>query len=102
MPRRLKIAQNHKTAQNLPNTGSKNPGACFFEVAEAPQAAATQTHRAGRPLGHDGTLQIYNNMENQIFLKKWNLTGKTQVKSHLLLKILYHPTVNADILAGTV
>jgi len=28
----------------------------LFEVAEAPQAAATQTHRAGRPVGHDGTL----------------------------------------------
>jgi len=25
----------------------QNPGACFSEVAEAPQAAATQTHPAG-------------------------------------------------------
>jgi len=48
----------------------KIQGRVFVEVAEAPQAAATQTHRAGRPLGHDGTLQIYNNLENKIFLKK--------------------------------
>jgi len=27
---------------------SKNPGGVFLEVVEAPQAAATQTHRAGR------------------------------------------------------
>jgi len=27
----------------------QNPGACFFEVTEAPQAARTQTHTAGRP-----------------------------------------------------
>jgi len=26
---------------------SQNPGVCFSEVAEAPQAAATQTHPAG-------------------------------------------------------
>jgi len=53
---------------------------CFIEVAEAPQVAARQTHRAGRPLEHDGTLQIYSNLENHTFLKKWNLTGKNQIK----------------------
>jgi len=56
----------------------KTSRVCFFEVSEAPQAAATQTHRAGRLLGHDGTLQIYNNLENNMFLEKYNLTCKIQ------------------------
>ena len=60
----------------------KNPVARFSEGVEAPQAAATQTHRAGRPLGHDGTLQIYNKLENKMFFKNWNLTCKDRVKSH--------------------
>jgi len=64
----------------------QNPGRVFSEVAEAKQAAATQTHRAGRPLGHDKTLEIYNHLENhkRMFLKKWNPTDKNKVKSHLL------------------
>ena len=33
--------------QDPQDTCSKNPGASFSEVAEAPQAAATQTHTAG-------------------------------------------------------
>ncbi len=65
---------------------SKIQGRDFYEGAEAPQAAATQTHRVGRPLGHDGTLQIYNNLGNQTFLKTWNLSGKTRVKSQWLPK----------------
>jgi len=37
---------------------SKNPGACFFtELAEAPQAAATQMHRHGGGLEIDKKLQ---------------------------------------------
>jgi len=52
-------------------------GRVLFEAAEAPQAAAMQTRRALRPLGHDGTLQMYNHLENNSFLKKWNLTCKT-------------------------
>jgi hypothetical protein len=38
-----------KNRQNPQNTCSKIPGRVFSEVAEAPQAARTQTHRAGRP-----------------------------------------------------
>jgi len=79
----VKITKYHKIHNiHVP----KVQGVLFFEVAEAPQAAATQTQRAGRPLGHDGTLQIYNNLENNMFLNKWNLTCKTQVKSHVLPK----------------
>jgi len=46
LPGDLKTVQKSQTPQN---TCSKNQGACFFEVAEAPQAAATQMHRAGGP-----------------------------------------------------
>jgi len=45
----LKIAQKSQNPQNPQDTCSKNPGACFLEVAEVPQAARTQTHGAGRP-----------------------------------------------------
>jgi len=40
----LKIAQK---SLNLQNTCSKIQGHAFFEVAEAPQAARTQTHPDG-------------------------------------------------------
>ena len=43
IPGGLKSLKHHK------NTCSKSRGV-FFEVAEAPQAARTRTHRAGRPL----------------------------------------------------
>jgi len=46
IPRHLKMAQNRKIPQHPQNTCSKNAGACFLR----PQEAATQTHRAGRPL----------------------------------------------------
>jgi len=57
-------------------------GHVFLEIVEPPQAAATQTHRAGRSLGWDGALQISNNLENNMFLEKWNTACKNQVKSH--------------------
>jgi len=44
------LAGDHKITQktqNPQNTCSKIQGRVFSEVAEAPQAAATQTHRAG-------------------------------------------------------
>jgi len=65
--RGFKISQK---SQNPLNACSKMKGRVFSEVAEAPQAAATQTHRAGRPLGNDGTLQIYNHLEKTHFLEK--------------------------------
>ena len=37
----------NKKRSNTQNTCSKIPGRAFSEVAEAPQAATTQTHRAG-------------------------------------------------------
>ena len=39
----------NKKRSHTQNTCSKIPGRAFSEVAEAPQAATTQTHRAGRP-----------------------------------------------------
>jgi len=87
IPRRLKIAQKHKIPQHQHKIHvPKIQGRVLFEVVEAPQASATQTHRAGRPLGHDGTSQIYNHLENNIFLNKWDLTCKTQVNSDCLQK----------------
>ena len=32
-------------------------------------------------IAHDGTLHLANQLENQVFLKKLNLTGKKQVES---------------------
>ena len=37
----------NKKRSNTQNTCFEIPGCVFSEVAEAPQAAATQTHRAG-------------------------------------------------------
>ena len=39
----------------------------------------SQTNKSLSQLEHDGTWQIYNNLEIGVFPKKWNLTGKKQV-----------------------
>ena len=51
--------------QNSQDTYSKAPGACFFsEGAEAPQAAATQTQRAGNPETHNYCRLSQGNLDN--------------------------------------
>ena len=47
----------NKKRSNTQNTCSKFPGRAFSEVAEAPQAATTQTHPAGRPQNRQEHLQ---------------------------------------------
>ena len=51
--RHPKIDKNQQASINIANSTrymlQQSPGACFSEGAEAPQAAATQTQRAGDP-----------------------------------------------------
>ena len=46
--------------------------------------AFLQIIRAFCQVPHDGTLHLANELENNAFLKKWNLTGKKQVESTCL------------------